>query len=45
MKYYKHFEGKTEEEANQFSLEFERLKTIALEQQTGHNLRISDFSE
>lgn len=45
MKYYKNYEGKTETEINVFNVEFERLKSIAREQQVDEKMHISDFSE
>lgn len=45
LKYYKGFKGNSEVEINMFNIEFERLKSIAQEQQADEQLHFSDFSK
>lgn len=45
LKYYKDYKGKTDFEIKMFSIEFERLKSIAQEQKEDEKFRITDFSE
>ncbi|XP_055299426.1 uncharacterized protein LOC129567002 [Sitodiplosis mosellana] len=44
LKYYKGYKGKTDAEINMFNIEFERMKSIAKEQQADEKLRVNDFT-
>ena len=45
LKYYKGYKGKTDSEINMFSIEFERLKSIAREQKEDEKFHVTDFSK
>lgn len=45
LKFYKAYKGKSEVETNVFNIEFERLKSIAKEQQADEKLHFRDFSK